>query len=77
MAKVGRPTKIQRIIEREFYAGVKYAVYQLDANTGRILKEYRSIYEASQRTGINKGSISKACKRFGYTAGGYGWEYVL
>ena len=37
---------------------------------------YKSINEASRKTGIDASSISKACKGKNKTAGGYHWKYI-
>lgn len=40
---------------------------------GQLLKEYKSIAEASRKTGINKSSIAKAVRGERKTAGGFCW----
>ena len=42
---------------------------------GRTLYEYKSVAEASSKTGVNSSSIAKACRREYKTAGGFIWKY--
>lgn len=60
-------------------------VYQLDKK-GNVIKEYKSIKEASKKTGANNRTISQVCTAVGgvrtdgyksgrKTAGGFGWCY--
>ncbi len=53
------------------------SVYMIDCNTGEIIKEFNSIREASERTGINHRNISTVCggKTKRVKAGGYFWKY--
>lgn len=43
---------------------------------GNILNRFRSIREAANKTKICRRSIARACKKQGYTAGGYIWKYL-
>lgn len=58
----------------QFYS--EKAVRQLSKD-GYLIKEFPSIAEASRQTGIEKNTISRCCKHYGYykTAGGYKWEF--
>jgi len=49
-------------------------VLQLDLN-GKILRSFKSVAEASRKTGIYKGTIAKVCRFERNTAGGYIWKY--
>ena len=49
-------------------------VVQLDTND-TILKEFNSIREAENITGICNSTISKVCRGIGKTAGGYKWKF--
>lgn len=69
----GRPKKLRDICEAP--KSFSHAVMQVEGE--RILNIFASITEASKKTGIHKGCISRACKMQGYTAGGYCWEYVV
>lgn len=42
---------------------------------GEMIKRYKYIKEASNKTGINNGDIGQCCKGKLKTAGGYKWEY--
>jgi len=42
---------------------------------GRILAGYKSVAEASSKTGVNTTSIAKVCRGEYKTAGGYIWKY--
>ncbi len=53
----------------------KRAVYQMDMN-GNIIKEFESIKQASDQTGIHNRSINPTCKGKRHQAGGYRWRYV-
>lgn len=44
---------------------------------GKFLKQYKSITEAYNDTGINKGNIGEVCKGRRKTAGGFRWEYAF
>ena len=49
-------------------------VIQMDLE-GRTLYEYKSVAEASSKTGVNSSSIAKTCRREYKTAGGLIWKY--
>jgi len=53
----------------------KKAVYQMDMD-GNIIKEFESIKQASDQTGIHNRSINPTCKGRRHQAGGYRWRYV-
>lgn len=40
-----------------------------------LIKEYSSVYEAMEETGIDKSNIRKCCQGNQKTAGGYLWKY--
>lgn len=52
------------------------AVYQIDNKTGIIIKKWDSIVDIQRVLNIDKSWISKVCKGFGKTAGGFKWSYV-
>lgn len=55
--------------------GRKKVVRQFDENNN-FVREYKSIAEASRRTGITEPAICKACKGQQKMASGYIWRYV-
>lgn len=77
--------RLLKALERAHKASEKKVV-QLDVK-GNIIKEYKSVTEASKLTGISKASIASVARgRVGYskegwlnrniTAGGYKWKYL-
>lgn len=50
-------------------------VVQLKMN-GKRVRGYKSLCAASETTGVNVGSISKAVRGICYSAGGYRWMEV-
>lgn len=50
-------------------------VYQMDMN-GNIIREFKSIKQASDETGIHNRSINPVCQGKRHQAGGYRWRYV-
>jgi hypothetical protein len=59
----------------EQHAHLKRTISRLDINTGEVLETYSGLKEASRKTGINSGSMSKACNGIRPSAGGYKWKY--
>lgn len=53
----------------------RYNVLQIDKKNGLIIKEYKSIAEASNETKIAKATICNVCNGKGKTAGGFIWRY--
>jgi hypothetical protein len=52
-------------------------VLMIDLITGEVVKEFKSLTEASKKMGVQKGNISSACSgRLDFT-GGYKWEHKL
>lgn len=48
----------------------------IDLNSGKIIKIFTSISEASREMGISSGNISAVCREEGRKqAGGYVWKY--
>jgi hypothetical protein len=50
-------------------------VRQIDSEIGICIKTYFSMGEASEKTGIDRGSINNCCLGNRKSAGGYKWEY--
>lgn len=50
-------------------------VLQLDKVTGKVIKEYASMYKAEMETDIFSGHICRCCKGELKSAGGYRWKY--
>jgi hypothetical protein len=57
------------------YKHLQKKVRQIDLLTGKVIEVHVSIKSATRKTGVNSGSIIKACKKKRPTAGGYGWKY--
>lgn len=66
-----RNEKLREINRRYFKA-----VYQIDKNTGEIIKLWECIREASRKLSIRDHLISRVCKGRNETAGGYKWMYA-
>lgn len=58
------------------YGHLQKMVAQIDRYTEQVIKEYAGIKFASRETGVNSGSIVKACQGKKPSAGGYKWKYV-
>lgn len=54
----------------------KIKVVQINLVDGTIIREYESIAEASEITGIDRASISKCAKGERKSAGGFIWKYI-
>ncbi len=52
------------------------AVNMIDPKTNKIIEKFTSISDASRKTHISSGEISKVCRYRGNTAGGYIWRYI-
>lgn len=50
-------------------------VEQIDINTGDVIEEYKSIVEASRKTGLPRQSIRYRCIHGGSELGGYMWRF--
>lgn len=61
---------------RKRYNHLQKKVVQIDIKTGKEIKTYDGIKEASRDTGANSGSIVKVCKGIRKTAGGFNWKYI-
>lgn len=66
----------QHAIDNGLTTKTKKAVVQYDLKTGKKIKKYESVLEASKATDISDGSICNACSGKKKHAGGYGWKYV-
>lgn len=51
------------------------SILQIDKNTDKILKEWRTILDASKELEISNTTIQSACAGRSKTAGGYKWRY--
>lgn len=49
-------------------------IHQIDVTTKEIIATFKSMKEASEKTGVNYGNISSACSGRLKTAGGYIWQ---
>lgn len=49
-------------------------VYMIDKESGKVIRTFSSMKEASQITGISRTVISYVCTGLGKTAGGYIWR---
>lgn len=69
------------VSEYENYISAEYRsrskpVYQIDKNTGEILKEYKSASDAARETNNSIWNIIEWCKHMPRTITGYIWAYV-
>lgn len=53
----------------------KRALCKIDFATGKVIEEYVSLAEASERNALPKSNICKVLKGERATCGGYGWKY--
>ena len=51
-------------------------VLMIDARSGKVIREFASIREAHNTTGISESNISSVCKGNRKKAGGYNWRYA-
>lgn len=61
-------------LSKKAYDAIRVSVHQFDKN-GIIISSYTSIQEASDKTGIDRGSISNSASGKRKTAGGYIWSF--
>lgn len=66
-----KETKTKKTVSTKYKSVVQYNSY------GEILNEYKSIKEASLKTGIEASNISKCASQKRRTAGGYVWGYAF
>lgn len=52
-----------------------YPVFQIDAKTKEIIREFKTVTEAAKETGIDLSSIAKACRNGKGKPGGFIWKY--
>ena len=52
-------------------------IYQIDKDTGNIIKEWESLSLAANELNLKVGNICKVCQGFRKSAGGYIWKYVM
>lgn len=52
-------------------------IFQIDLQTGEIIKEWDSISQASKALGLNAPNIVNVCKGKYKHSGGFGWKYKL
>ena len=64
---------VERFIPNRDLRKKKVGQYTTD---GELLKEFKSISDASKQTGCNKTSIAKVCREERKLCGGYFWKYL-
>ena len=52
-------------------------IYQIDKDTGNIIKEWESLSLAANELNLKIGNICKVCQGLRKSAGGYIWKYVM
>lgn len=62
-------------MKRLFQSNVK-VVEMLDVITGKVIKSFKSISEASREMKINNSNVITVCKGLRKRAGGYIWRYT-
>lgn len=65
-------TRLNRIT-----AKTKKRVAQIDLETKKTMKTYKSQSEAAKAVGCKQGGISNCCLGKANTAGGYGWRFII
>lgn len=65
----------RNIKNREGHLYQAKPIWQIDCATGKKIKQWRSIGEASKTLKIDDSQIIRVCKGRNKTAGGYIWEY--
>lgn len=68
-------TNLQLLTNDKNVIKTKVGIIQYDLN-GNKIKEFSSLKEASEQTGITHSSICSVCKENAYTAGGFRWSYA-
>ncbi|AVL94665.2 putative intron HNH endonuclease [Moumouvirus australiensis] len=66
----------QHAADTKLSVSIKKAVIKYSLKTGKKIKTYDSVLDASKDTGISDGSICSACSGKKDNAGGFGWKYV-
>jgi len=61
---------------REYGLSKSIKVEQLDLD-GNVIATYDSLHDASRKTGVRNGNISRVCRGICKTAGGYNWRYAV
>lgn len=61
---------------KQQYKHLQKKVAQIDRNTDKVIREFDGMKVAARETGINSGSICKACKMVKPSAGGFKWKYI-
>lgn len=58
------------------HRGISFGVKQIDKTTNLIIKEFRTLREASKETNIPYSNIGECCLNKRKSAGGYKWSYI-
>lgn len=67
---------VQHAIDNGLITITKRAVIKCNLKTGKDIKQYESILQASKENDIDDSAISKVCTGERNSAGGFGWKYV-
>lgn len=67
-------TRNERLVNNRKGYGKKQPIIQYDLQ-GSVIEEFGSLREASRKTGINSGEISKCARGLIPNTGGYRWKY--
>ncbi len=59
----------------EYKNPIKKEVVQISIITGNVINKYKTITDASEKTGVHHGCISQTCLGKRKSAGGYVWKY--
>ncbi len=75
-SRTARQTGCQKCGIEKVAQAQRRKVNMIDPETNKAIKTFNSVSEASDATGISRGSISNACTGIRKTAGGYIWRYI-
>ncbi|AYV85570.1 MAG: putative intron HNH endonuclease [Satyrvirus sp.] len=66
---------VQHAIDNGLITITKRPIIQYDFETGKAIKKFESVLEASKEIGVNDATIINVCNGKRPQAGGFGWEY--
>lgn len=70
------PAVGQTVDTLDYHGSTPVPVYQVDADSGKIVQMFPSASEAGRETGLCDSSIVKCCKGKLKTCGGFSWRYA-
>lgn len=67
---------VKKTVKKTSAVGSTQRVAKLNKDTKEIIKEYDSIADAADDSGVHSTNISKVCRGIRGSAGGFGWKYL-